>query len=163
MSVLAHGGAGIINTWGFAYVGGVIGLFSVALLYVTGKLATNERSRTAGLASLGPVVIFVGGLCGVSLGLGIATIIASQLEDDVEANEVVAAPCERRAEQPDFDDGDLHDDIEHLIDDLHASDARAAHQTAHDAEPSDTATSVGHLIDELVTVANGTTVRACTD
>lgn len=158
MSVLAHGGAGIINTWGFAYVGGVIGLFSVSLLYVKSKLATNERSRTAGLASLGPVVVVVGGLCGVSLGLGIATILDSLLEDDeVEASEVVAALCERRAEQPGFDDGDLHDDIEHLIDDLDAAVARAAHAAAHDAGPSDSAASVGRLIDEIVTAANGRT------
>lgn len=127
VSVLAHRGAGIINTWGFAYVGGVIGLFSVSLLYVKSKLAANERSRTAGLASLGPVVIVVGGLCGVSLGLGIATILDSLLEDDeVEASEVDAALCDRRAEQPGFDDGDLHVDIEHLIDDLDAAVARAA-------------------------------------
>lgn len=163
VSLLAHGGTGIINTWGFAYVGGVIGLFTVSLLYVKSKLTTNDRSQRAGLASLGPVAILIGGLCGVSLGLGTATILDSQLDDDVEASEVVAALCERRAAQPDFDDGELHDDIEHLIDDLDAPSARAAHQTAHDVAPSDTATSVGRLIDELVTAANGNADAFCTD
>ena len=46
MSVLVHG-TGIINTWGVAYFGGVIGLFSVSLLDVRNKLATSGRSNRA--------------------------------------------------------------------------------------------------------------------
>jgi hypothetical protein len=163
MSVLAHGGTGIINTWGFAYVGGIVGLFSVSLLYVKSKVSTSNRDTPgrAGLASLGPVVILVGGICGVSLGLGTATILNNQLDGDVEVSEVVAALCERRAAPLDFDDGELHADIEHLIDDLDAPGARAAHQAAHDIAPSDPTQSIDHLIDELVNAGRADT--SCTD
>ena len=43
MNLLGHSGADLINTWGFAYVGGVIGLFSLSLLYVKAPPAEAAR------------------------------------------------------------------------------------------------------------------------
>ncbi len=167
VSVLAHGGTGIVNTWGFAYVGGIVGLFTMSLLYVKRKVSasTSDTGVVTGLASLGPIVVVVGGVCGASFALGAATIVDSRLSSDVDASEVVAALCEGRGESRDFDDGELHDDIEHLIDDLDAPNARTAHQAAHDGIPSNpalTSQSIDQLINELVDAADDDVDTSCT-
>jgi hypothetical protein len=103
MSLLAHGGAGIINTWGFAYVGGIIGLFGASLLYVNAKV--NRRadvppnSTTSAIVSLGPAVIVVGGVCGVSLGLGFGGLLNSALIEDADVEAVLTELCDRRSSQ----------------------------------------------------------------
>ncbi len=96
MSVLAHGSAGLINTWGFAYVGGIVGLFVVSLLYVKARVEPRTPSGRASIgqliAAIGPMAIVVGGVCGVSLGLGLANVLESQFSDDAESIVVVELP-----------------------------------------------------------------------
>jgi hypothetical protein len=97
MSVLAHGSTGLINTWGFAYVGGIVGLFVVSLLYVKARveLRTSPSGRVSVgqlIAAIGPIAIVVGGVCGVSLGLGLANVLESQFSDDAEVIVVVELP-----------------------------------------------------------------------
>lgn len=162
MTILAHLDAGLINTWGFAYVGGIIGLFTVALLYVKGTVGDGSSGAGNGapqssLALLGRGVIVVGGLCGVSLGLGIAGLLERAFVDDIDVSSVVQRLCEPGAE-----DRDLHDDIEHAIDDLDAEAARAAHRDLH-AGPTigpDFDMSVDRLVMAL-TSADGNTVESC--
>ena len=169
MSLLAHGAAGLINTWGFAYVGGIVGLFSVSLLYVKGKVVdeqiTNERAgRRSKLAALGPGVIAVGGVCGVSFGLGTAGVLDRIVDDHVEVSEIVAELCSRPTELTLKMDDDLHDDIDHAIDDLDATAAGGAHRELHAdnlTEPDRTAL-VDRLVNEL-SEANGTPVTSCDD
>lgn len=153
MSLLAHGGTGLINTWGFAYVGGIIGLFSVSLLYVKGKVSEHSSSagqspRRSALAALGPGVIVVGAVCGVSFGLGAAGVLERQFVDDIEPADVVARLC-----RSDSDAGAetevLHDDIEHVIDDLEAVAASGVHAELHDERLR--APDRARLIDRLVT------------
>ncbi len=47
MSLLARASAGVINTWGFAYVGGIVGLFNVSLLSVEERVEANTRRPPA--------------------------------------------------------------------------------------------------------------------
>lgn len=162
MTILAHLDAGLINTWGFAYVGGIIGLFTVALLYVKGTLGDGSSRAGDGaprstLAVFGRGVIVVGGLCGVSLGLGLAGLLERAFVDDVDVSSVVQRLCEPGAE-----DRDLHDDIEHAIDDLDAEAVRAAHRDLH-AGPSigpEFEASVDRLVMAL-TAADGDPVESC--
>ncbi|WP_040495351.1 hypothetical protein [Ilumatobacter nonamiensis] len=166
MNLLAHAGAGIINTWGLAYVGGVIGLFSVSLLYVKGKV--TERStvpgqtpKRSGLAALGPGVIFVGGVCGVSLGLGIGSFLERQFFDDVQVSEVVSELCDSTRD-PLVADATLHDEVEHVIGDLDASAAQSVHRDLHDEglPAAERDLLVDRLVSEL-TSADDNHVASC--
>ena len=145
MSLVAHGGADLINTWGFAYVGGVIGLFSLALLYV--KATVDQRADPGGpntwaraTASLGPAIILVGGACGVSLGLGIAGILQTTLSEDAAVGDVLDELCELRSTGPQEPPPALHDDVLHVIADLDRASAEPAHRALHDVATSPNAT-----------------------
>lgn len=166
MTLLAHGGAGVVNTWGIAYTFGVIGLFSVSLLYVKGKV--TERTAVDGpvpkrslLAAIGPGAIAVGGVCGVSIGLGIAGIAEPFFEHDVEVTEVVAALCQT-VDDPSAINASLHDDIEHVIDDLDDDASRSVHQQLHDTAvtPDEPSAVVDRLMVAL-TVADGQPTTPC--
>lgn len=166
MTVLAHTGAGLINTWGFAYVGGIIGLFSVSLLYVKGKVAersslAGQPSKRSGLAALGPGVIVVGGVCGVSFGLGTGSLLERQFFDDVEVSSVVERLCETSYD-PLVVDQALHDDIGHVADDLDAATARGVHRELHDGnlQAEERNLLVDRLISEL-TAADGNQIASC--
>lgn len=156
MTLLAHLDAGLINTWGFAYTGGIIGLFTMALLYVKGRVAdgsTRSSATRSKLAVLGPGVIAAGGVCGVSLGLGIAGLLERTLVDEVDIASVVERLC-----APGAEGADLHDDIVHAIDDLSAEDAGAAHLELH------AGLRTGDAVDRLVlalTTADGDRVDSC--
>lgn len=162
MTLLAHIDAGLINTWGFAYVGGVIGSFTMALLYVSGRVNEGSAGRTSPparsrLAVLGPGVIIVGGVCGISLGLGIAGLLERTLVDEVDVAAVVERLCGPVAENE-----ELHDDIEHAVDDLGAELARVAHRELH-ARPG-TSQARAEAVDRLVlelTTADGDRVESC--
>ncbi len=135
MSLVAHGGADLINTWGFAYVGGVIGLFSLSLLYVKAKV--DVRSDLSGaatlaraVASLGPAVIVVGGVCGMSLGLGVAGLLDSAFER-ADPNDVVAELCDLRTIGPGEPAPGLHEEVLHVIDDSNLTAAETPHRALH--------------------------------
>lgn len=165
MSLLGHAAAGVINTWGFAYVGGIIGLFSVSLLYVKGKVderpSTSRRSpKRSRLAALGPGVIVVGGLCGVSFGLGVASALERQFVDDIDVSDVVSRLC---ASDPGklVETDALHDDIEHVVDDLDLVSASGVHSDLHDERsPADRELLVDRLVAELST-GNENRVGSC--
>ena len=160
VSLVAHGGADLINTWGFAYVGGIIGLFSLSLLYVKAKVdqRTDQTGATTlprAVASLGPAVIVVGGVCGVSLGLGIAGLLDSAFES-AEVDDVVAELCDLRTSGPTELPPALHDDILHVIDDNDLAAAEPRH-SAFDAvaalpqaTPQEWATTIDQLAAALV-------------
>lgn len=165
MSLIAHGAAGFINTWGFAYVGGIIGLFSVSLLYVKGKVVDRENgARKSWLAALGPSVIAVGGVCGVSLGLGIAVVLDRVIVDDVAVAEVVSELCLRSRDSAPVEDSELHDDLDHAIHDLNAALAAGAHRDLHAGgqSGSERAVLVDRLVNEL-TAADGEQINSCDD
>ena len=86
-----------------------------------------------GIASFGPSVIAVGGVCGVSLGLGIATVLGTVFVDDVVVDDVLIALCDLRTAEPVELSADLHEDVEHAVDDLDAPAASAAHRALHEA------------------------------
>ncbi len=166
MTLLAHGTTGVVNTWGMAYTFGIVGFFSVSLLYVKGKV--TERTAVDGaapkrslLAAIGPGAIAVGGVCGVSIGLGIAGIAAPFFEHDVEVTEVVVALCQT-VDDPSAINASLHDDIEHVIDDLDDDAARSVHQQLHNTALTDdeTRTAIDRLIVAL-TVADGQPTTPC--
>lgn len=170
MSLLAHGGAGIINTWGIAYVGGIIGLFSASLLYVSAKV--NRRadappnSPTSAIASLGPAVIVVGGVCGVSLGLGIGGLLDSVLTEDADVDAVLTELCDLRSTQPIGLPPALHDDVVHAIDDLEIVSAEPVHRALHDVAAADqsTAQDWSNAIDRLaatLATADAASAWAC--
>ena len=143
--MLAHGSTEAINTWGFAYTGGIMGLFVLSLLYVKTRVtrrAEPERPVTMadGIASFGPSVIAVGGVCGVSLGLGIATVLGTVFVNDDVVDDVLIALCDLRGAEPVELSADLHDDVEHAVDDLDAPAASAAHRALHEAAPPATST-----------------------
>lgn len=164
--LLAHVSTGIINTWGFAYVGGIVGLFSVSLLYVKGKVTdrssgVGQPSKRSGLAALGPGVIVAGGVCGVSFGLGGASLVERLFFDDVDVVAVVSQLCDP-AYDPSAADPTLHDDIEHLADDLDATTARGVHRELHDdaLDPAARELLVDRLVAEL-TAAEGSRIASC--
>lgn len=165
MMLLAHIDAGIINTWGFAYVGGIIGLFSVSLLYVKAKIVersngAGETTKRSSLSVLGPGVIAIGGVCGVSLGLGTAGVLERAVGDDVDVSSVVLRLCDP-ADEPIVEDQDLHEDIEHAVDDLDAVAARAVHSELHAEGPT---TNPDSLVDRLVmelTTSDGDRIDSC--
>ncbi|MEP1122804.1 MAG: hypothetical protein ABJH68_02800 [Ilumatobacter sp.] len=166
MTLLAHAGAGLINTWGFAYVGGIIGLFSVSLLYVKGKVTEGSSiagrpSRRSGLAVLGPGVIVVGGVCGVSFGLGAGSLLERQFFDDVEVSSVVERLCETSYD-PAVAELSLHDDIGHVADDLDAATAQGVHRELHarNLQAEERNLLVDRLISEL-TAADGNQIASC--
>lgn len=166
VTLLAHAGAGLINTWGFAYVGGIIGLFSVSLLYVRGKVTeqssiAGNSSKRSGLAALGPGVIVVGGVCGVSFGLGVGTLLERQFFDDIEVSSVVARLCETSYD-PAVADQALHEDIGHVADDLDAVTARGVHRELHNGSlpAADRDMLVDRLVSEL-TAADGNQIASC--
>ena len=145
MSLVAHAGADLINRWGFAYVGGVIGMFSLALLYVKAKV--DQRTDSAGpnawaraIASLGPVVILVGGVCGVSMGLGIAGVLDTTLGGDANLSDVLADLCDLRFTEPQEPRAALHDGVVHVIDDLDLAAAAPEHRALHAAAAAPEAT-----------------------
>lgn len=166
MTLLAHAGDGLINTWGFAYVGGIIGLFSVSLLYVKGKVIdrsgmTGQRAKRSGLAALGPGVIVVGGVCGASFGLGASSLVESQFFDDVELSDVVERLC-NTSYDPAAADRALHDDIAHVVEDLEAVSALGVHSELHDGDLQ--AAERNLLVDRLVselTAADGNRISSC--
>lgn len=171
MSVLAHGGAEVINTWGFAYVGGIIGLFSMSLVFV--KARVNARSGrhpsnwlVQSLASFGRPVIVVGGVCGVSLGLGIAGLLGTIFVDDEDVDGVVAQLCELGRSAPGELPSDLHDDVVHVIEDGELRAAAVAHGDLHavagslDVSAEDWVESIDRLSAALV---DGRVAMTCED
>lgn len=166
MTLLAHAGAGLINTWGFAYVGGIIGLFSVSLLYVKGKVTeqsstAGQPSKRSGLAALGPGVIVIGGVCGVSFGLGTGSLLERQFFDDVEVSSVIERLCQTPYD-PAVANQALHDDIGHVADDLDAATARGVHRELHDEnlQAAERNLLVDRLVNEL-TAADGNQIASC--
>lgn len=76
MSLLAHVESAGVNVWGFAYVGGIVGLFASGLYFVQRRLApTADTAPSTKLASIGRLIVVVGALTGAGLGLGIGLII----------------------------------------------------------------------------------------
>lgn len=159
MSLLAHSTAGVINTWGFAYTGGIIGILSVSRLYV--KARVEQPSATPGrtpvsqrIAATGPMAILVGGVGGPSLGFGLAGVVDRQLFEDAPFNEVVDE-CALRLAPAAPVSSTLHDDVDHVISDLKASDAEPAHRAFHAAASSSTTAqqdwndSIDGLVDAL--------------
>ncbi len=158
MSLVAHGGADLINTWGFAYVGGVIGLFSLSLLYVKAKVdvrsdPSGANARARAVASLGPAVIVVGGVCGVSLGLGVAGLLDSAFES-ADVNDVVAELCDLRTFGPSEPTPGLHEEVLHVIDDSDLTAAQTPHRALHmmAASPETTPQEWIAAIDHLASV-----------
>jgi hypothetical protein len=171
VSLLAHGGAGIINTWGFAYVGGIIGLFSLSLLYVKATLEQrNDPSRpnslTAAIVSIGPAVIVIGGVCGVSLGLGIGGLLDDAFGDDADVSAVLTELCDLRTSGPGPLASGLHDDVAHAIDDLDIVSAEPAHRALHDdaVAPDTTTQDWAESVDQLaagLAAADASTTWTC--
>jgi len=82
MSLLADAGAAEVNIWGFAYVGGIIGLFGSALYFVQRRLAsTADTAPPTKLASIGRLIVVVGALTGAGLGLGTGLIVQAVRSD----------------------------------------------------------------------------------
>ncbi len=168
--MLAHGGTEAVNTWGFAYVGGVIGLFSLSLLYVKGRLDQRDRPRTntpaVSIASLGPSMIVVGGVCGVSLGLGVAGLLNDVVDEDVNVDDIVMELCDMRTSGSYELSSGLHRDVVHAIDDLDLAAADGAHRTLHNvatspaAAEADWVESIDQLAAAFVASDDGT-ARAC--
>ncbi len=79
MSLLAHAGSGIVNTWGFAYVGGVVGLITSSLYYVHRSVA---RRSEGGEAPTLPMrwIVPIGFAAGISIGLGTGRLLESTFE-----------------------------------------------------------------------------------
>lgn len=171
VSLLAHGGAGVINTWGFAYVGGIIGLFSLSLLYVKATLEQrNDPSRpgslTAAIASIGPTVIVIGGVCGLSLGLGIGGLLDDAFSDDADLSAVLTDLCDLRASGPGPLASGLHDDVAHVIDDGDIVSAEPAHRALHDSAvaPDTTMQDWADSVDQLaagLAAADAATTWTC--
>ncbi len=121
MSLFAHVGPGEINTWGFAYAFGVVGLISSSLLYVRGtvenRAARPSRAPIAQtIAAIGPVAIVIGGVCGVSFGLGFARIIDSVFLENAAVAEFVDdawACCSAESEA--FPGGLILGDLDRLV------------------------------------------------
>lgn len=139
--VLAHSGAGLVNTWGFAYVGGVLGVFSAALIFVKGSIPTSRAATHTGESRLARLsrpsrpsrpsrfIIVIGAVSGVSMGLGVGRLLESWLTDTPQVTELVSALCAASTEGPDWAAlSARHDDITHVIDDLSLESAAAAHQ-----------------------------------
>ena len=157
MSMLAHVGSGAINTWGFAYVGGIIGLVSVSLLYVSARVTPpvanpGRVSIARRVAAIGPLAIAIGGVCGVSIGLGIAGALDDRFSETVDVNEVIHDLSELRVRPPGPLGSRLHDDVDHVITDLDAVDAEAAHRSLHEAAASPETSQLewNRAIDELM-------------
>lgn len=171
VSLIAHSSAGVINTWGFAYVGGIVGLFSVSLLYVKARI--EPRSATSGRVSIvhligavGPWAIAIAGVCGASLGLGFASLLDSQFFEAAEVDDVVEELCNVRLVGHSPLSSALHDDLDHVIDDLDATVAEQPHRALHEAARSSATseTDWNETVDQLVGAlgaANSSGDRSC--
>ncbi|MGD9999593.1 MAG: hypothetical protein AB7H92_19210 [Microbacteriaceae bacterium] len=84
MTVLAH--AGTIDTWGFAYAGGVIGAVVTSLWLVRHDVVHTRDTEPGSGGRLPRSWVLVGLVCGVSLGLGVGRTLDRILTDDAEVN-----------------------------------------------------------------------------
>lgn len=127
VSLIAHAGGGFINTWGFAYVGGVVGFFTSALFYVHRTItlrAANSPAQSYPFRWIVPV----GFLAGISIGLGLGQLLESTFESAPTADELVGQLCRTiPGREGAFDP--LHADINHFI----ADNDNPSVMTAHDA------------------------------
>ena len=165
MTLLAHGGAGVVNTWGIAYTFGIIGLFSVSLLYIKGKVT----ERTAVNAPLRSGRYWLRSAPASLRSAGSAesrSAWASQGSPNRSSITTSRSPksspsCAKTIDDPSAIDGALHDDIEHVIDDLDDDPSRTIHQQLHDDPVTgDEALVVDRLIIAL-TVADGQPATSC--
>ena len=126
MSLLAHAGSGMVNTWGFAYVGGVVGLISSALYYVHRSVLLRSGAGPATRFSMRWIVP-IGFVAGISIGLGTGRLLASALDAPPTADELVTDVCRAMSQGDPAAFADVHDDLEHFTADTDAPLVAAAH------------------------------------
>ncbi|MGE3449735.1 MAG: hypothetical protein AB7H92_19370 [Microbacteriaceae bacterium] len=85
VTVLAHAG-GAIDTWGFAYAGGVIGAVVTSLWLVRHDVVHTRDTDPGPRRRLSRSWVLVGLVCGVSLGLGVGRALDHVLTDESEVN-----------------------------------------------------------------------------
>lgn len=127
MSLLAHAGSGLVNTWGFAYVGGVVGLISSALYYVHRSVLLRSGTGPAPRFSMRWIVP-IGFVAGISIGLGTGRLLASALDAPPTADELVTDVCRAMGAGDPGAFADVHDDLEHFTSDTDAPLVAAAHE-----------------------------------
>lgn len=81
--MLAHGND-LINTWGFAYTGGVIGTFATALWLVHHDLRRKSDTGDGSTPSarLPRWLVLVGLIGGISIGLGVGRLLDGAIHDE---------------------------------------------------------------------------------
>lgn len=117
MTLVAHAGSGIVNTWGFAFVGSVLGIFTTSLFFVhrTVTLRAERGSTTAEYPFRW--IILAGFVGGISIGLGTARLLDAMLEDTPTAADLVRELCTAAdSGRPDAFD-DVHIRLVHYTDD----------------------------------------------
>lgn len=90
MSLLAHAGSDVVNTWGFAYVGGVVGLITSSLYCVHRSVALRSAD---GAAPTFPMrwIVPIGFVAGISIGLGTGRLLESTFEAPPAADETTTS------------------------------------------------------------------------
>lgn len=157
MSLVAHAGSGLVNTWGFAYVGGVVGLISSALYYVHRSVLLRSGTGPEPRFSMRWIVP-IGFVAGISIGLGTGRLLASAFEAPPTADELVTDVC--RAVTAGHRDAfaDVHDDLEHFTSDTDAPLVAAAHEAldrAIVASPDQISVEAHRLVAALDPSADG--------
>lgn len=165
MSLLAHAGSGLVNTWGFAYVGGVIGLFAAALYFVHRTIAIRASSPQPANRS-GPfrAIVPLGFVCGVFIGLGTGRLLESAIETTPTASELFQQICvAAESGRPDAFDA-VHDDIDHYAGDQSNKTIARAHtnlDTAIVNKPEAILTEITRLLTTLNTPGSNTGASPC--
>ena len=164
--MLAHGD-GLINAWGFAYTGGVVGAIVTALWLVHHDVARSPRTERVG-ASVGRLprwLVLVGLVCGISLGFGGSRLIDRTLQDTPDPLDVATRLCDAAANQPD-ELVNVHSDLEHVVNDLGSPDLERAH-TSLDVALADRGDSntiraaVAEVVRQLERVVGSEDAAAC--
>lgn len=165
MSLLAHTGSGLINTWGFAYVGGVISLVTAALYYVHRTIAHRASSpRSASRSYPFRAIVPLGFVCGVSIGLGSGRLLESAIDTAPNTAELVQEICAAAAtDQPGAFDA-IHDDIEHYAADRSDNAVTQAHTNLDNAianNPERLPTEIMRLLATLDTADSSAAAPTC--
>lgn len=156
LALLAHGG--LINPWGLAYTGGVIGTVTTALWIARHNVALNTDAPRR--ARLPRWFIPVGFACGVSLGLGVGGLLERLFATTPDALGVARQLCDLT--EPTDETAELHEDLDHLADDLEHGPLARAHADLHAAATTaDSQAAAAAIIRQLEHAADMPAGAAC--
>lgn len=164
MTLVAHT-AGLIDAWGFAYVGSVLGAVVSGLWIVRSEI--GDRSSRARY-QVPRWTILVGFVCGGSLGLGSARMLEHALSDPPNAASVAREVCAAgAAADVAVRLSRVHADIDHIARDVGESAALdEAHTRLHDlvaqrADPDLVRVAISDVVTELQVLTPETGVEEC--